>query len=134
MGRAEEPAEGLAREWVAAWSAGLARRLVIGLTLAMGHGPLLAGCDAHRHGEAPAEVYQHHCRRCHGSDGSSEWASEVAGRRVDLRDPDFQRNTSDEEIRRIVAEGFEEMQPVVLPPAEMDSVLVQLRRLGRGGG
>lgn len=99
----------------------------LALLLAAG---LLAGCGGHRHGSSPDEVFEAHCRRCHGEDGRSAWASEVAGHPVDLRDPDFQANTSDDEIREIVQQGYEDMEAIGLPPAELDSVVVQLRRLG----
>lgn len=93
---------------------------------------LLAGCGGHRHGSSPEEVFEAHCRRCHGADGSSDWASEVAGHPVDLRDPDFQANTTEAEIREIVQEGYEEMEAIGLPPAELDSVVLRVR--GFGGG
>ncbi len=72
------------------------------------------------------------CARCHEVDGSSRTASEMAGKRVDLRDPVFQALCTDEEIARIVVHGQGKMTGIFgITDAEVDSVVLYVRRLGR---
>ena len=71
------------------------------------------------------------CSRCHEADGSSATASEQSKKAIDLTGAFFQSNVSDDEIRRIMEYGTGRMQGVTgLVPAEVDSILLHVRRLG----
>jgi hypothetical protein len=92
---------------------------------------LLAACAGKPEDPSPAGVYAYRCARCHESDGSSTTASKMAKENIDLRDPTFQRYNSDERIRRIARFGKGRMQGISgITESELDSVVVQIRRLG----
>lgn len=76
-------------------------------------------------------LYLRHCSRCHEVDGSSATSSELAGAEIDLRSAFFQRNVTNGEIRHIIEFGVGKMQGVGgLTPAEVDSIVLHVRRLG----
>lgn len=105
------------------------RRLAIVLLLAAA----VAGCGGGPDYPPTSEgLYMRHCSRCHEADGSSKTATELAKNEIDLRDPVFQRRVSDGEIEYIMEFGVGRMQGVAgLSPAEVDSILLHVRRLGR---
>ncbi len=91
----------------------------------------LAACSHKPEDPSPAGVYAYRCARCHEIDGSSTTASKMAKEDIDLRDPVFQRYNSDERIRRIARYGKGRMQGISgITDTELDSVVVQIRRLG----
>ena len=91
---------------------------------------LLAGCGPD-HPPTAEGRYLAYCSRCHEVDGSSITASEQAGETISIRDPEFQRLASDEDIRRIVLRGKGRMMPISgISDAEVDSVILHVRRLG----
>ncbi len=93
--------------------------------------PAWTGC-ASRCDPSPEGLYACKCQRCHEVDGSGATASRMAGEDVDLRSPLMQRNVSDAEIARIVNYGEGEMSAVAgLTQAEVDSIIVHVRRLGQ---
>jgi mono/diheme cytochrome c family protein len=76
-------------------------------------------------------IYMAKCSRCHEADGSSATASDLASATIDLRGEFFQKNTTDGEIRTIIQRGVGRMQGVPnLTDAEVDSLVLQVRRLG----
>lgn len=92
---------------------------------------LLPACSRKPEDPSPAGVYAYRCARCHEIDGSSTTASKMAKEDIDLRDPVFQRYNSDERIRRIARYGKGRMQGIPgITDTELDSVVVQIRRLG----
>jgi len=91
---------------------------------------LLAACGK-EYPPTPEGRYLARCARCHEVDGSSITASEQAGEPVSIRDPEFQRLATDEDIERIVTRGKGQMMPVSgLSAAELDSIVLHVRRLG----
>lgn len=75
--------------------------------------------------------YMAYCARCHEVDGSSVTASEQAGEAVSIRSPEFQRMATDDDIRRIITRGKGQMMAVTgMSDAEIDSVVLHVRRLG----
>ena len=91
----------------------------------------ILGCGHKPEDPSPAGVYAARCARCHEIDGSSTTASKIAKEDIDLRDPVFQRYNSDERIRRIARFGKGRMQGISgLTDTELDSIVVQIRRLG----
>lgn len=100
--------------------------VVTGMILAA----LLAGCGPDYPQTAEGR-YLAYCSRCHEVDGSSITASEQAGETISIRDPDFQRLASDEDIRRIILRGKGRMMPISgISDAEVDSVILHVRLLG----
>lgn len=51
------------------------------------------------------EFYQQNCARCHGADGSALSADGKQLRGQDLTNQDWQRNTSDDEMVKIILKG-----------------------------
>jgi cytochrome c len=95
----------------------------------------ILGCNRKPEDPSPAGVYAARCARCHEVDGSSTTASKMAKEEIDLRDPVFQRYNSDERIRRIARFGNGRMQGIPgITDTELDSVVVQIRRLGAAAG
>jgi len=93
---------------------------------------LLSACGGPDHPPTSEGLYLRHCSRCHEVDGSSATASELAEAEIDLRDPFFQRNVADGEIEYIIEFGVGRMQGIGgLTPAELDSIVLHVRRLGR---
>jgi mono/diheme cytochrome c family protein len=93
------------------------------------------GCSSKPIDPSPEGVYLARCVRCHEIDGSSITASEQADRPVDLRSVEFQRGTSDEEIRHIAIYGKDRMQGIQgLTDEQADSVVVYVRRLASTDG
>jgi mono/diheme cytochrome c family protein len=77
-------------------------------------------------------LFLRHCSRCHESDGSSATASKLAESKIDLRDARLQQELSDAEIAYIMQHGVGRMQGIAnLSAAEIDSILLHVRRLGR---
>jgi putative heme-binding domain-containing protein len=73
--------------------------------------------------QAGARLYFAQCQLCHGENGER-----VAG--VDLRRGQFRRVSSDEEIRRVIANGTAQgsgMPPSALQPAELDALVAYIR-------
>ena len=82
----------------------------------------------------PEGLYMARCSRCHHADGSSATASEQADKEIDLRDAFFQSNVSDEDLARIIVYGKGRMMGIPnLEAAEVDSIVLHVRRLARGG-
>jgi cytochrome c553 len=102
-----------------------ARRLLLGLLLVAA-----AGCGE-SYPPTSEGLYMAKCSRCHHADGSSLTASEQADRRIDLRTEFFQSNVADSTLRRIMQFGEGRMQGIPgLSEAEMDSIVLHVRRLG----
>ena len=77
-------------------------------------------------------LYLENCSRCHESDGNSRTASRLAKSKIDLRDPKMQKELSNGEIAYIMQFGVGRMPGIdKLGPAEIDSILLHVRRLGR---
>lgn len=103
------------------------RWLLLGL-LALG----TLGCGEPDYPYTSEGLFLRHCSRCHESDGSSKTASKLAKSTIDLRDARLQRELSDGEIAYIMQFGVGRMQGIAtLTPAEIDSILLQVRRLGQ---
>ena len=107
----------------------MTRRFLLGLILAV----VSAACGGGEDYPPTSEgLYMRHCSRCHEADGSSATATELAKNAIDLRDPLFQRRVTDGEIAYIMEFGVGRMQGVAgLSPADVDSILLHVRRLGR---
>lgn len=92
---------------------------------------VLAGCGGVEYPPTAEGRYLARCSRCHEPDGSSTTASEQAKKQIDLRAPLFQRNVTDAEIAEVVLYGKGRMAPISgIGAAEIDSVILHLRRLG----
>lgn len=92
---------------------------------------LLAGCGRVEYPPTAEGRYLAYCARCHEPDGSSATASKQAKKTIDLRAPLFQQNLTDEDIALVVMQGKGRMMPVAgITAAELDSVIVHVRRLG----
>lgn len=81
-------------------------------------------------------IYLVRCSRCHEPDGSSLTASAKTNHDIDFRDPEWQLTFDDAAIRKIATFGQGKMLGVAgITEAELDSVIVHVRRLGaRGAG
>jgi cytochrome c553 len=91
----------------------------------------VAGCGRTEYPPTAEGRYLARCARCHEPDGSSATASEQAKKHVDLRAPLFQQSVTDEDIARVILQGTGRMMPITgLTDAEMDSVILHVRRLG----
>ena len=78
-------------------------------------------------------LYMAKCSRCHEADGSSITASDQADRGIDFRTEFFQVNHPDSTLRRIMQFGEGRMQGIPgLDEAEMDSIILHVRRLAPG--
>ena len=89
------------------------------------------GCGEPDYPYTSEGLFLRHCSRCHESDGSSKTASKLAKSTIDLRDTRLQRELSDGEIAYIMQFGVGRMQGIAtLTPAEIDSILLHVRRLG----
>ncbi|RKZ16540.1 hypothetical protein DRQ53_06035 [bacterium] len=93
----------------------------------------LASCGP-SYPHTPEGRWMARCERCHGPDGSSETATEQAGRPVDLRNERFQSEYTDLRIRYIMIHGEGKMQGVSgIRDAEVDSILIYVRGLTPSG-
>lgn len=80
--------------------------------------------------QSPHGRWMARCARCHGEDGSSEIATEQAGRPVDLRTERFQSEYTDLRIRHVMIQGEGKMQGISgIRDAEVDSILLYVRAL-----
>lgn len=83
-------------------------------------------------------VYLKRCKNCHGEDGRAQTRM---GRKHDIKsfaDPEWQRQTTDEEIRKAIADGVPDTKMKgykdKLKPAEIDALARYVRELGKSAG
>ena len=97
----------------------------------------LAGCQGKRVDPQKSEgaaLFATKCARCHGLTGNGVRRSGMGPRAKDLRDPEFQANRSDGQLREAIQAG----KPPVMPPfaaelddAQLDSLVGHIRTLRR---
>lgn len=83
----------------------------------------------------PPEDLWYKCRGCHGMDGKANTAIGVKQKIPDFTSPKWQEQRTDEDIRKVIAEGSKKkgskMKPFknVFTPAEIDSLIPYIRKL-----
>jgi len=93
-----------------------------------------AACGGGDGGAGAPAAWRRNCTVCHGDDGTSARASQIAGRRVDLADPGWQAATSDSAIRFLLDEGRNSMPSFLgLPESDLAVILRHLRSLPGDG-
>jgi mono/diheme cytochrome c family protein len=102
---------------------------MIATALALGLGPLALAADAPPDG---ARLYQSNCQSCHGKTGKA--LPFYAKKGVpDLNDPAWQKERTDDQIRKVIAEGSEgtvmKAFDKILSPEQIDAVVKHVRTL-----
>lgn len=83
-----------------------------------------------------ADIYKAKCKSCHGETGDGKTKTGKKEKIDDMTDPQWQKNHSDEEIRKVIAEGSpdsKKMKPFKdkLSAAEIDGLVKYLRGLAK---
>jgi len=97
--------------------------LAVGLTMLVGVAPGSAEEDG-------AALYHAKCSLCHGKDGEPKPSFAKKGVR-NHRDPEWQKKTTDEEIRKAIMEGRKgtlmRSYEKELTPAQIDALIAHIR-------
>lgn len=87
---------------------------------------------------APADVFQEHCKTCHGKGGKGDTKLGQKYGTPDFTSPEFQEFTTDAEIRATIMNGKKGTKMKswknLLTPEEIDGLVLYIRALGRGAG
>lgn len=84
--------------------------------------------------DSASDIYKAKCKSCHAEDGSGKTKTGEKEKIKDMSDPAWQKKNSDEEIRKVIAEGSSDnkkMKPFKdkLSAEEIDSLVKYVRSL-----
>lgn len=79
-----------------------------------------------------ADIYKAKCKSCHAENGDGKTKTGKKEKIDDMTDPAWQKRNSDEEIRKVIAEGTPEKSKMKafkdkLTPAEIDGLVKYIR-------
>ena len=79
-----------------------------------------------------AALYSEECKSCHGKrgKGNGRAAKDLDPKPTDITDPEFLANTTDSAMGVAIRDGEEGMDPTELNGAEIDAVILYVRKLG----
>jgi len=82
--------------------------------------------------EAAADVWKAKCKGCHGEDGKAKTKVGAKENIADFTSPEWQKNNSDAEIRKVISEGSEKNSKMKafkdrLTPTEIDALVTYVR-------
>lgn len=86
-----------------------------------------------------AETWKAKCKGCHGETGKADTKVGQKEAIADFSSAEFQKHHSDEELRKVIAEGSETNTKMKafkdrLSPAEIDGLVKYIRAMNAGGG
>ncbi len=84
-----------------------------------------------------ADLWMAKCKSCHAEDGTAKTQMGKKESIPDLTSPEWQKHTSDADIRRVIAEGSPRNAKMKgfrdqMKPAEIDSMVKYIRAMVRG--
>jgi mono/diheme cytochrome c family protein len=71
------------------------------------------------------------CATCHGKRGKGDGPSAPMVKARDLTSAEFQANTSDEQMKKVIREGKDKMPAFNLPESVIDGLIAQVRTFGK---
>lgn len=79
-----------------------------------------------------AAPYSEECKSCHGKrgKGNGRAAKDLDPKPTDITDAEFLANTTDSAMGVVIRDGSEGMDPTELNGAEIDAVILYVRKLG----